>query len=179
MSDRRRASFDTTSYISGSAARQIKELSSAQRKPAEDHYEYARPRKEQRVQEAAIVESGRSFSFLSLLVLTAALLVGGAICVSYLSAQSEIQQTKREILDLEKEIAVLQSNNAIAREQIEDSVSLKKIYMVATKQLGMVHPKKDQVISFKDIKSNFVRQYGEIPKEDKGVFWNVLENNKK
>lgn len=187
MYDRRRTNDRGTGYVSGTAARKLGDSYSGsgrniqsnlalQEQPHRQEERIVRRAPQQRVK---IVKRENSFGFGAMLLLTMAAIMTGVVCISYLSAQSEIKTTKKEISALAVEIEDMKNNNTLAREQIEDSVSLRKVYRVATKELGMIHPEKNQVISFENVKSSVVRQYGEIPKQDKGVIGNVLENNKK
>lgn len=187
MYDRRRAGDGRTGYVSGTAARKLKDSYSGaarniqsnlalQDKPLRQEEHKVRRAPQPRVK---VVKRENSFGFGAMLLLTMAAIVTGMVCISYLSAQSEIMTTKKEISALAVEIEDMKNNNNMAKEQIEDSVSLRKVYRIATRELGMVHPKKNQVITFNNVKSSVVRQYGEIPKQDKGVIGNVLENQKK
>lgn len=187
MYDRRRTRDGGTGYVSGTAARKLKDSYSGstrniqsnlalQEQPLRQEKRAVRRAPKPRVK---VVKRENSFGFGAMLLLTMAAVVTGLVCISYLSAQSEIMTTKKEISALALEIEDMKNNNNMAKEQIEDSISLRKVYKIATKELGMVHPKKNQVITFDNVKSSVVRQYGEIPKQDKGVIGNALENQKK
>lgn len=191
MADRRNRSGGQTGYIGGTAALKFveplkKDMSSLSNTAS------ARPKQDDRLQEERInhirqkraIERAQreveeaSFGFVSMLVLSLAVVLTGIMCYFYLAAQSEIQLAKSEIVALQTEIEELSSANTMAKEQIEDAISLRRVYLIATRQLGMVHPSKNQIIPYKSIKSNVVRQYAQIPKEDKGVLANALENQK-
>ena len=46
---------------------------------------------------------------------------------------------------------------------INTSIDLNEIYEIATKELGMVYAKKDQVLLYDKTESEYVRQYEDIP----------------
>ena len=47
---------------------------------------------------------------------------------------------------------------------INTSLNLDEVYRIATEELGMVYPSKDQVILYNKTESEYVRQYEDIPK---------------
>ena len=46
---------------------------------------------------------------------------------------------------------------------INSSIDLNKIYEIATKELGMVYARRDQVLLYDKTESEYVRQYEDIP----------------
>jgi len=100
---------------------------------------------------------------ISIFCMVATLVTVGYICVSYLRVQESITVRTKEIAGKESELAELKTENDIEYNRVEADVDLKQIYKIATKQLGMVHADKENVIPYSEIKSDFVKQYGEIP----------------
>ena len=47
--------------------------------------------------------------------------------------------------------------------RINTSLDLDYVYRVATEELGMVYPNKNQVILYNKTESEYVRQYEDIP----------------
>lgn len=102
----------------------------------------------------------------SLLFMVAALSVTMYICVSYLRVQHDVVSMNKAIAATESELLELKNKNDAAYSKIDTSVDLAYIYKVATKELGMVHPVGNQVFSYNNRKSDYVRQYGEIPETE-------------
>lgn len=84
-------------------------------------------------------------------------------CVSYLSIQEQITNTSKKIASAEGQIIAMKNANQIALEKVDDRIDLSYVYKVATKELGMVHPGKEQVIKYQQIQSDYLKQYGDIP----------------
>ncbi len=103
---------------------------------------------------------------ISVFFLTIAVAVTLYTCIEYLHVQSKVTQQNDEIAGLEHTLVKLQNQNQDALSKINTSVDLNYIYEVATKELGMVYPDKNQVITYKSNLSDYVRQYGDIPEED-------------
>lgn len=146
----------------------------------EDYYDYV-PVKEPQVQEEENVrvkerrQPLKRVDFTTLLVLCLVLGAVGYACYSYLSVQSEITALKSEIAEVEQQIIILKNENAERLLEAETNVDLKKVYRIATKELGMVHPKKDQVITYQSKQSDAVKQYGNIPEKKKSILEKILE----
>lgn len=85
------------------------------------------------------------------------------ICVQYLQIQSSITSRINNIKTMEKELAILKSENNSLETRINAYVDLDYVYKVATEELGMVHVNKDQVISYDRTESEYVRQNEDIP----------------
>ena len=63
-----------------------------------------------------------------------------------------------------KELEFLKSENDALETRINTSLDLDYVYRVATEELGMVYPNKNQVILYNKTESEYVRQYEDIPK---------------
>lgn len=109
----------------------------------------------------------QGIDMLSLLVMTAAIVVTLYTCVEYLRVQTNISQMNKEIASLESDLTKLQNENKDALSQINTNLDLNYIYQVATNELGMVYPNNNQMISYESNPSGFVRQYSDIPEESK------------
>ncbi|MFQ9511096.1 MAG: hypothetical protein ACLRZ7_09340 [Lachnospiraceae bacterium] len=66
---------------------------------------------------------------------------------------------------LETEYNQLVSDNDALKAKIDASVDLNYIFKVATEELGMVYPSKDQVVNYDRVESEYVRQYEDVPNE--------------
>ena len=129
--------------------------------------------------EKAKVERLQGMDLFSILFLCVALIFAGASCVKYLNAQADATHMKNQIASLETYIMNLKEENKTAQESITSEIDLDYIYKIATKQLGMVHPSKDQVVTYESGTSDSVKQYGDIPKgTDKGLVDKILGKEK-
>lgn len=104
---------------------------------------------------------GMDFPFL--LILTVALVCILYLFYSYLHVQDSVTTTIRNIEVKERELAALKNQNDALEINIKSSVDLDHIYEVATKELGMVYAKKDQIIKYNTSEKEYVRQYEDIP----------------
>ena len=102
----------------------------------------------------------------SVFFLTLAIAVTLYTCINYLQVQSGLTEQNKEIAELEHSLLKLQNQNKDALSELNTSLDLAHIYKVATKELGMVYPKENQIITYKSNLSDYVRQYEEIPEEN-------------
>ncbi|QHQ62049.1 cell division protein FtsL [Anaerocolumna sedimenticola] len=102
----------------------------------------------------------------SVLFLTIAIAVTLYTCINYLQVQSDLTEQNKEIAQLEHNLVKLQNQNKDALSQLNTSLDLNYIYKIATKELGMVYPKDNQIITYKSNLSDYVRQYEDIPEEN-------------
>ncbi len=85
------------------------------------------------------------------------------LCVNYLHLQSSITARMHNIeADGGKAGTKCDENDALET-SINTSIDLNEIYEIATKELGMVYAKKDQVLLYDKTESEYVRQYEDIP----------------
>lgn len=98
-----------------------------------------------------------------LILLTVALGFTLNMCYSYLRVRAGITASIRNIELKEKELAAFQNQNDTIEMNIKSSIDLDHIYDVATKELGMVYAKKDQIIKYNTSEKEYVRQYEDIP----------------
>ena len=77
---------------------------------------------------------------------------------------------------MEKELNNLTKENKVQTNQLIAALDLDEIYQTATEELGMVRPSKNQVVYFDSNISDFVKQYGEIPKSNgSSIIDDILE----
>jgi cell division protein FtsL len=112
----------------------------------------------------------------SVLFLTIAIAVTLYTCIEYLQVQSGVTEQNKEIAKLEHSLVKLQNQNKDDLSKINTSLDLNYIYEVATKELGMVYPNKNQVIPYKSNLSDYVRQYKDIPEEDNKTLLDKILN---
>ena len=85
------------------------------------------------------------------------------LCINYLHVQSSITARMHNIERLETELEQLKAENDALETSINTSVDLNKIYEIATKELGMVYARKNQVLLYDKTESDYVRHYEDIP----------------
>ena len=85
------------------------------------------------------------------------------LCINYLHVQSSITARMHNIERMETELEQLKAENDALETSINTSVDLNKIYEIATKELGMVYARKNQVLLYDKTESEYVRQYEDIP----------------
>lgn len=86
--------------------------------------------------------------------------------VNYLQLQAELTGRIKNIASLEMQLESLRKENDDNYTRIMTSVDLDYIKEVAINELGMVYANEDQVILYDGGTRDYVRQNGEIPKED-------------
>lgn len=151
-------------YIDGNTVRKLETAEIPERvRHSEEDYNLEKERKRRMRKIQRKRERAKELDLFSVAWLVLAVGVTFFVCVKYLSVQSELTITTKEITALENEILTLKEENKNELDSITADIDLDYIYKVATKKLGMVHPDKDQVVSYKSTKSDSVRQYGDIP----------------
>lgn len=86
------------------------------------------------------------------------------LCVNYLHVQTAITAKLTNIESLEQKVETLKTQNDALATRINTYVDLDYVYNVATKELGMVYAKKDQILLYNKTESEYVRQNEDIPK---------------
>ena len=78
-------------------------------------------------------------------------------------AQTGTQIVSLEGMTQEEKLEKMRTENDALETSINTSIDLNEIYEIATKELGMVYAKKDQVLLYDKTESEYVRQYEDIP----------------
>lgn len=162
--DRRYPTDYVGEYIDGNTVRKIETVPEPKRiQPTKEEYDLERERKDRMRRIQRKREKAKELDLFSVAWLVLAVGITFWVCVKYLSVQSELTVTTKEITKLENEILTLKEENKTELDSITSDIDLDYIYKIATEKLGMVHPNKDQVVSYESTKSDSVRQYGDIP----------------
>lgn len=161
--DKRKASNKSRqTYVNGTAARKLQVVEEP-RKGSRDRQAH-RPRvhhyRRERVRYLSIGYS---------LFLTAASIVALWVCAGYLQLQADNSARMKNIAALEAQLSELKAENDDEYNRVTSSVDLEEIREIAINELGMVYAGADQVILYDGQGSDYVRQYGEIPKADNGL----------
>lgn len=106
-----------------------------------------------------------NMDIMSLFILCLAIGTTFYACVSYLRVQTNILDQKHQITKLEKTLVNIQNVNLSAKSELNTSLDLKYIYEIATSELGMVYPNEKQIIPYESNRSDYVKQYADIPED--------------
>ena len=156
----RRDSYNTPSdnirYFDGNAARSLdfpaRELPDEQYRPRKVSVRTRRNR-----EKAYNMTLGYAF------FLVASICFMTFICTQYLTMQSEVTRRAKTITRLEAQLNDMKLANDEEYARIMGAVDLEQIKHVAMDELGMTYPIQSQIVSFTDVDSDYVRQYGDIP----------------
>ena len=99
-----------------------------------------------------------------LLFVAGALAVMAVVTVCYLQMRAELTRNTKQVAALESQLVELKSNNDSREQKLEASVDLESIRRKAMEELGMVYPSQGQIEYFEVKDSDYMNQYGEIPK---------------
>lgn len=151
------------SYVDGNTVRKIAVEEEPVRLPERRRHKVET--EEMRRRKKAKLQRIKGMDSFSVIFLTVAIIVTMFVCVKYLGQQSDVTYMTNKIANMESDIITMKEENRTAEEEITSAIDLDYIYKVATKKLGMVHPRENQVIKYKSTKSDSVKQYGDIPSE--------------
>lgn len=97
------------------------------------------------------------------LFLCLALFATGVILVNYISLQSDITNSVKQISRLESELNELKLANDEEYIRVTSSIDLEEIRRIAIQELGMQYAQEGQIISFDGESSDYVKQMADIP----------------
>ena len=86
------------------------------------------------------------------------------VCVWYLQMRAELTSRTEHIAQLQQELADMKEENTTRNNSIVDSVNLEGVREKAINELGMVYATSDQVITYQNPVSDYIKQYQSIPK---------------
>ncbi|BCN31557.1 FtsB/FtsL family cell division protein [Anaeromicropila herbilytica] len=150
-----------SNYIDGNNARRLSVVPDY----SNDEYSERRTREGRQVQRRP-AKKVRMMSVGQLLVLTFAIGVTLFVCIDYLRVQNDLTVLNKNVATVQSELLDLKDKNDATEQRMSSSVDLSNIYKIATKQLGMVHPKENQVVKYNRTQDDFVRQNKDIPEAD-------------
>ena len=164
--------YSYNNYVYGSTARKLETA------PLREEYQNKSLRNEHEERHRKNHQM-QSIDVFSLLFMIAAVGITLYFCISYIELQHNITTMSKEIAIKESEINDLRNQNDAAYNRIDTSVDLNYVYDVAVNELGMVHVDQKRIMKYSDVKSDFVRQYSEIPEEEKSVLERTITKKKK
>ena len=138
------------------------------RKKKIDNLHDRRVKEQARKQRAEIsrvrtLEKSRGINLFSCVLFCIGTILVYNLAVGYIDVCSNITKMENEISANESYYESLKSKNDSELEKINSSVDYRKIYDIASKDLGMVFAKDNQIIEFDDKETAYVRVYESIP----------------
>ncbi|MCQ2538336.1 MAG: hypothetical protein MJ124_08050 [Lachnospiraceae bacterium] len=107
---------------------------------------------------------GRGVDFVSMIVLTIAIVACVYVCFNYLQIRSDIIKLEDNVASLESVLnETVRENEAFNLSLEATAPDLNHVYEVAVGQLGMVFPNNNEVIYYDMNDITYFRQYGDIP----------------
>lgn len=149
-------------YVSGSAARKLNTAQTAPKVERRRHIETEEERKERLAREQKIRRANHISFVYTLAVIGVAVVIFG-VCCQYLQAQATAKANAAKVASLQSQLTELTISNDELEVRINAGIDYDAIYDTAVNELGMVYPKKNQVITFDAGESEYVKQYGEVP----------------
>ncbi len=86
-------------------------------------------------------------------------------CINFLQKQALNTSYRNQVATQETKLADLKERNDAAYESALKSVDLETIRNIAINKLGMVYAGEEQVKTYDDKSSDYVRQYSDVPTE--------------
>lgn len=99
----------------------------------------------------------------SVLFMAVAMTAAGLILTWYLTLQSDITNSIKNISRLESQLNYMRLTNDENYSRITSSVNLEEVRRIAIQELGMRYAEEGQIITFNGEGSDYVRQTGDIP----------------
>lgn len=169
--------YQRENYVDGTTARKLQAVPDyADNSDYYDDYDYAEEqrKREQTYQErkrreraaSRRREKTKTMDGISLIVLVAAVAVTFYVCIQYIHVQADMTTLSKSIAAKESQVVTMKKDNNAALEEISRTYDLSYVYKIATEELGMVFPDKDQVIKYDSRKSDYVKQFEEIPSDE-------------
>lgn len=151
--ERRKTAYRNSVYVQGNTARRLQTMPDVRERTGSR--ENTRMRRNR--------ERARYMNIGYVLFLAAALVTAGFILTWYLTLQSDITNSVKDISRLESELNDLRLANDENYSRITSDINLEEVKRVAVQELGMIYAEEGQIIDFDGEGSDYVRQTGNIP----------------
>ena len=145
-------------YIDGSTVRKLQTRPVPEKRETERRQE--QPRRRKRTSARALQMHLRDVIFLGI-----AGMIVVVSCINYLQKQALNTSYRNQVATQEAKLADLKERNDAAYESALKSVDLETIRNIAINKLGMVYAGEEQVKTYDDKSSDYVRQYSDVPTE--------------
>ena len=94
--------------------------------------------------------------------LLAVILAMSFVLIQYISLQSDVTASIKEIAQLESSLSDLKSNNDELENEINSNVNLDDIKYTAITKLGMTYAQEDQIVNYDGGSGDYVRQVTQL-----------------
>lgn len=170
MATRRRTEnvYRRETYLYGSTVRQLNAVPERIERPGE------RQRVSSRTLENRRRVAKMNIQYVAFLVVATVATL--AICIGYLKLRCEVDGRASRIGRMETQLKDAKAENDATYNRIMKSVNLEEIRRIATEELHMVYANEGQVVFYDAEESDYVRQYEDIPEEEKSGIGNYLQN---
>ena len=142
-------------YVDGSTARQLDVRRAIEEEPRKKISNETRKNRER----------AHHMNFGYVVFLALAMMVAGYVLIGYIQLQAETTAKVEKIASLEKELNNLKLSNDDELARINSNVNLDEIKRIAIGELGMVYAQEGQIVYYNNEGSDYVRQFGDIPKQ--------------
>lgn len=142
-------------YVDGSTARQLDVRRAIEEEPRKKISNETRKNRER----------AHHMNFGYVVFLALAMLVASYVLIGYIQLQAETTAKVEKIASLEKELNNLKLSNDDELARINSNVNLDEIKRIAIGELGMVYAQEGQIVYYNNEGSDYVRQFGDIPKQ--------------
>lgn len=147
------------SYIDGNT---VKKTATVQPATIQTEEDVRLRRKEKQKKQQQINRANRS-NFIYTIGVSLVVATMFYICYQYLDLQTSVKSSASEVAVLEAKYESLKETNDEFETEINASINLDDVFSVAVNELGMTYPNKNQVINYKSLESEYVRQFKDIP----------------
>lgn len=102
-------------------------------------------------------------NFPYVLFLSTAMIFTGLLLIGYITVQSDITNSIKNISSLENQLNDLKLENDEEYSRITSSVDLEEVKKVAIDELGMKYAGEGQIVNYSGEDSDYVRQFSDLP----------------
>lgn len=142
-------------YVGGSTARQLDVRRAIEEEPRKKISNETRKNRER----------AHHMNLGYVIFLAFAMMIAGCFLIGYIQLQAETTAKVEKIATLQKELNNLKLTNDDELARINSAVNLDEIKRIAIGELGMVYASEDQIVYYSNESSDYVRQFGDIPKQ--------------
>lgn len=155
----------TDSYVHGNTVRKL-HVAEPYSNETMSPEEYVEQRKQRRLQEKKIKRANK-MNLLYTIAVVGVVAVMFTVCYQYLNLQASVKNSASDIAKLEQQLTKITNSNDEKEQEINASIDYNAILNTAVNELGMVYPDRNQVITYDAGESEYVKQYQNIPEQNK------------
>lgn len=152
-------------YIDGSTVRKLQTRPVPEKRETERRQEQPRRRKRTSAKTRRNRARALQMHLRDVIFLGIAGMIVVVSCINFLQKQALNTSYRNQVATQEAKLADLKERNDAAYESALKSVDLETIRNIAINKLGMVYAGEEQVKTYDDKSSDYVRQYSDVPTE--------------